>query len=216
MSEEGDWNQYKILSETVWRGTELVLKANVLYYAVTGGILSFYFSRPVPVPHALRFSLVFPALMGIALAVIFARAASTMWRHDAEIAQLSARLQLSAYPDASALRAALIASSLLFVVTAAVLIILLLSADAVDGTPRASTFAPDASFWLQLIGLIAGAAGGVLLAVAYRASTSSVHRINDQPVVTQAMPAGAVLGGLGLLILGFLLQTAGLVGGAYR
>jgi hypothetical protein len=63
MSEASDLKHYEVLAETVRHSMELLLKANVFYYAVTGAILSFYFSRPEPVAPTLRFVLAFPMFM---------------------------------------------------------------------------------------------------------------------------------------------------------
>lgn len=46
---------------------ELTLKVNIFYYAITGAILSFYFSRPDPL--VLRWALVFPFIMSVVLAI---------------------------------------------------------------------------------------------------------------------------------------------------
>jgi hypothetical protein len=40
--EESDWKQYDMMATTVRSSRDLVLKANIFYYAVTGAILSFY------------------------------------------------------------------------------------------------------------------------------------------------------------------------------
>jgi len=69
--EELDWKQYDMMALTIRWGIELLLKANVFYYAVTGAILSFYLSRPAPQPSTLKFALVVPALLALVLAVIF-------------------------------------------------------------------------------------------------------------------------------------------------
>lgn len=115
--DESDWKQYDMLATTV-RTTarsslSLVLKANIFYYAVTGVILSFYFSRPEPVPQNLKFVLVFPVLMALVLARRFWRAASTMWRDEEQLRVIAARLKLVAYPDTVGLQHALLGSSVL-------------------------------------------------------------------------------------------------------
>jgi hypothetical protein len=121
--EESDWKQYDMAAATVRSSLELVLKANMFYYAVTGAILSFYFSRPEPVPPHLRFVLGFPVLMAGAMAVIFWLAASTMWRGEEQLREITGRLRLTAYPDTVALRRTLRASAVLLLALAAALLL---------------------------------------------------------------------------------------------
>jgi hypothetical protein len=47
----------------------MTIKANIFYYAITGGILSFYFSKPNE--QYLIYSLVFPIIMSLMLGIIF-------------------------------------------------------------------------------------------------------------------------------------------------
>jgi hypothetical protein len=120
--DESDWKQYDMLATTIRSSLDLVLKANIFYYAVTGAILSFYFSRPEPVPRNLRFVLVFPVLMALVLAGLFGRAASTMWRGEEQLRDIATRLKLTAYPDTVGLRHALLGSSVLLLAIAVALL----------------------------------------------------------------------------------------------
>lgn len=62
------WRQYQ-LNVDLYKGyLELVIKMNVFYYAVTGAILSFYFSNQNDLT---KLSLVLPLLMSVALGTFF-------------------------------------------------------------------------------------------------------------------------------------------------
>ena len=63
------WKQYQ-LNVDLYRGyLELTIKINVFYYAITGAILSYYFAhQSMPL---VKWSLVLPLIMSIALGVFF-------------------------------------------------------------------------------------------------------------------------------------------------
>jgi hypothetical protein len=63
------WREYQMSIDLYKFYVELVVKLIVAYYAITGGILSFYFAqntRPLA-----RWALVLPSLLSAALAVLF-------------------------------------------------------------------------------------------------------------------------------------------------
>lgn len=62
------WRQYQLNVELYKGYLELVIKMNVFYYAVTGAILSFYFSNQNDLT---KLSLVLPLLMSLALGTFF-------------------------------------------------------------------------------------------------------------------------------------------------
>lgn len=63
------WKQYQLNVDLYRSYLELAIKINVFYYAITGAILSYYFAHPdVPL---VKWSLVLPLLMSIALGVFF-------------------------------------------------------------------------------------------------------------------------------------------------
>jgi hypothetical protein len=130
VTEDRDWKQYDMLAATVRSGMELLLKANIFYYAVTGAILSFYFSRPAPVPWALRLALVLPTVMALALAALFLKAALSMRLGERDLRAIADRLGLVSYPNATALRDALIVSAVLLLIVAAGLVALMVWASA--------------------------------------------------------------------------------------
>ena len=123
--EELDWKQYDMMALTIRWGIELLLKANVFYYAVTGAILSFYLSRPAPQPSTLKFALVVPALLALVLAVIFLLSASTMWKAETQIQTIAGNLKLTAWPDTVGLKWALIGSAVLLLLVALALVLVM-------------------------------------------------------------------------------------------
>jgi hypothetical protein len=91
---------------------ETVIKTHVLYYAITGAMLSFYLSRPNQAPN-LRFALLLPVLMGFMGGALFLTSARTMWRGDDEAEVLARKLGFTTWPSTMPLRAALIGSAML-------------------------------------------------------------------------------------------------------
>lgn len=63
------WRQYQLNIETYRGYLELVLKINGLYYAITGAIVSYYFSHAAE--QAMQLSLLLPLIMSVALAIFF-------------------------------------------------------------------------------------------------------------------------------------------------
>jgi len=63
------WKEYNIHIDLYKHYLELVLKFNIFYYAITGAILSFYFSK-VQIA-TIRYSLIFPILMSLLFASFF-------------------------------------------------------------------------------------------------------------------------------------------------
>jgi hypothetical protein len=123
--EELDWKQYELIALTVRAGIETAIKTNVLYYAVTGAMLSFYLSRSNPAPN-LRFALLLPVLMGLMGGGLFLTSARTMWRGDDEAEVLARRLGFTTWPSTMPLRAALIGSAILMFLVAVGLSVLIM------------------------------------------------------------------------------------------
>src|SRR4051794_40109586 len=63
------WKQYELHVELYKFYLELVLKANTFFFAITGAILSYYFTH-LAFPR-IRLALVLPLVMNVALAGIF-------------------------------------------------------------------------------------------------------------------------------------------------
>jgi len=64
------WRQYQMNVDLYKGYLDLVVKINVFYYAITGAILSFYFSNSSDEPH-IKWSLLLPLIMSIALGTFF-------------------------------------------------------------------------------------------------------------------------------------------------
>lgn len=95
LSDDLLWKRYEH-DVSLHRGyLDLVLKLNIFYYAVTGAIISFYFlhsSEPL-----IKYSLVLPFIMSVALAVFFWRAASAADISNKYIMDISEKLGFDVY-----------------------------------------------------------------------------------------------------------------------
>ena len=69
MRRDDAWEQFRVHVDFYRHYLELTLKLNIFYYAATGAIASFCFSRPDPAG-SVRYALVFPALMGVLFVVL--------------------------------------------------------------------------------------------------------------------------------------------------
>ena len=92
---------------------DLVIKFNVFYYAVTGALLSYYFTK-YETETLVSWSLILPILMSFFFGVLFVAASRAIPQVDDEITYISTLLNF-AKPEVRVLRYALIASGLLFV-----------------------------------------------------------------------------------------------------
>jgi uncharacterized membrane protein YeiH len=63
------WEQYNLNVDLYRSYLELVVKMNVFYYAVTGAIVSYYFTHATE--PMVKWSLLLPLLMSVALGVFF-------------------------------------------------------------------------------------------------------------------------------------------------
>ena len=120
-----DWKQYEMMALTTRWSTDFLLKTNIFYYAVTGAILSFYFSRPAPQPWSLKFVLILPVLLGVVLGAIFIRSARTTRFAEMQIRAIAKRLGLLAWPDTQGLKYGFVGSAVLVLFIAAALIVIM-------------------------------------------------------------------------------------------
>jgi hypothetical protein len=94
---ELSWNDYKLSVDLHHSYLELAIKLNLFYYAITGAILSFYFTHP-QTPYA-KFALGLPILLSIGLSILFfwsAKLASNLRNH---IRNTASSLGLTGYPE---------------------------------------------------------------------------------------------------------------------
>jgi hypothetical protein len=119
-SEDLLWKQYELETGLYKHYLELILKFNTFYYAVTGAIVSFYFTK-ADVPLA-KYALLFPILMGIVFGVVFVFAVIALQISRETVFNIRDKLNLEAAPEINVLGALLAMSALLqFVVAGALL-----------------------------------------------------------------------------------------------
>jgi hypothetical protein len=102
---------------------ELLLKFNVFYYAATGAIVSYYFSKP-DIPW-MKFSLWFPILMSIGFAILFIYGASQTHVVRQELFDIRDKLGLDTAPEYKVLYIFLWVSSVLMLITASGLLVMM-------------------------------------------------------------------------------------------
>ena len=95
------WKQYELNIDLYRSYLELALKLNLFYYAITGGVLSFYFSRPED--SLIRFSLVLPVLMSAAFCGFFVYGAILSRHTRREILNIRDALGLQTAPEVQVL-----------------------------------------------------------------------------------------------------------------
>ncbi|HTC90447.1 MAG TPA: hypothetical protein VK686_19205 [Bryobacteraceae bacterium] len=110
------WKQYELHVGLYKEYLNLLLKFNAFYYAATGAILSYYFSKP-EIPW-MRFSLLFPCVMSVALSLLFFYGASQSEYTRQELFQIRDRLGLDTAPEYAVLKVFLWISAVLMVVVA--------------------------------------------------------------------------------------------------
>lgn len=115
------WKQYELHAELYQHYLELVLKFNVFYYAVTGGILSFYFSNTADVGMPRYGLLLFPALMSMGFGGLFLYAATLVKVVRKDMSDISRALGLLVFPEVRVLAVVLRISGILFLAVAVAL-----------------------------------------------------------------------------------------------
>lgn len=113
---ELDWRQYQ-LNVDLYRGyLEIVLKINGFYYAVTGAIVSYFIAHQGD--SFMRWSLLLPLLMSIALAIFFALGGRAALVQRDEIFALRKKLGFQAAPEVGFLVLLLAISGILMMIVA--------------------------------------------------------------------------------------------------
>lgn len=108
------WKQYELNINLYKSYLELAIKINIFYYAITGGILSFYFANQDK--NFIKYSLVFPFVMSIAFAVFFFYGAERARITRKEIFNLRDKLDFEVAPE---MMVFLVISASLFLLVAA-------------------------------------------------------------------------------------------------
>jgi hypothetical protein len=116
LDKESLWKQYQLHIDLYKHYLELVVKFNVFYYAVTGAIVSFYFSKTdVPL---IKYSLLFPIVLSLGFGGFFIYAASLMSPIRDEIFSIRDELGLYSAPEVRVLSVVLCISAIMFLVVA--------------------------------------------------------------------------------------------------
>lgn len=110
------WHQYKLHIDLYKHYLELVIKFNLFYYAVTGAILSFYFSNPT-MPF-IGYSLLFPILLSLFFAGFFLYGAKLMNVVRNDILGIRDKLNLYSAPEVKVLAILLRITAALFIFVA--------------------------------------------------------------------------------------------------
>jgi ABC-type multidrug transport system permease subunit len=108
------WKQYQQNVDLYKFYMELVIKFNIFYYAVTGGIISFYFANNT-IPN-IKYSLLLPILMSICFAGFFIYGAILMKHLRREVFEIRDKLTLTVAPDVSVLSVLLYIFSAIYII----------------------------------------------------------------------------------------------------
>jgi hypothetical protein len=114
--------QYQVVADLYKFYFAFALKLLIFHYAVTGAILSFYFSQPNI--GLMRFALMFPALMSIAFAVLAFYGSCCVTSLRNEIISVAGTLKLKATPDVRFLKLLLIIAGTLLTMIAIALTVI--------------------------------------------------------------------------------------------
>ena len=123
MSNEPDkdllWKQYELHVGLYKHYLELALKFNVFYYAGTGAILSYYFSKTdVPL---IKYSLLFPIIMSLGFGILFIYGAFALRITRQDVFDLRDKLGLETAPELNVLAILLVISATLMVAVALII-----------------------------------------------------------------------------------------------
>jgi hypothetical protein len=116
--------QYKICIELFKHYLDLAIKFNLFYYAITGGILSFYFANRSS--SYIQYILCFPILVSIIFSGFFLYGAKLVRNLQEEIKNIAIELKFNVYPEAKVLYYLLNIFAILFLFVSCVLISLLI------------------------------------------------------------------------------------------
>src|SRR3990172_8946355 len=106
-------HQYETIIGLYKHHIDSIIKINIFIYAVTGAILSFYFSQPCT--GIIKYSLIFPSLMNLGYSLFFFVSSNYIQPWDTDIKAITSRLGLISYPDVMTLKRMLRLSAILFV-----------------------------------------------------------------------------------------------------
>jgi len=113
------WKQYELQVELYKKYLELVLKFNIFYYAATGALISYYFSKSDVA--LMKYALLSPVLMSFGFAALFFYGAWAQAVSREEIFTLRDALGLESAPETRVLQVLLCISAVLMVVVGIVI-----------------------------------------------------------------------------------------------
>jgi hypothetical protein len=116
------WKQYELQIGIFKEYLNLVLKFNVFYYAATGALISYFFTKSQV--SWMKYSLLFPVLMSIGFAVLFLYGASQIKVMREELFEIRDALGLLTAPEPHVLTVFLCVSAILMLFVALALLIL--------------------------------------------------------------------------------------------
>lgn len=108
------------------KALELVLKFNIFYYAATGALISYYFSKSDIA--LMKYSLLLPVLMSLGFAALFFYGAWAQAVSREEIFNLRDALGLETAPETRVLQVLLCISAFLMLVVGIVILVFFCSA----------------------------------------------------------------------------------------
>jgi hypothetical protein len=118
------WRQYALHVDLYKFYMNVVIKINIFYYAITGGLLSYYFSnQDNPL---LKWSLILPIIMSFALSFIFLYGSGLIKITRQELFNIRDRLNLETAPEIAILSITLKAFGIIFLLISLALLIYIL------------------------------------------------------------------------------------------
>ena len=120
------WKHYEVTLDLYKHYQELLLKLVIFYYAITGGILSFYFSKVGAASNLglIRYSLLLPLAMSVGCSLIYVFSVIALNIAQQDLLGTAEKLGLDAAPDFRVLTLGLITASALTVLTALGILVL--------------------------------------------------------------------------------------------
>ena len=119
------WKQYGLHVDLYKHYLDLVLKFNIFYYASTGAILSFYFSKPDL--NLIKYSLLFPVFASFCFGFLFLYGATQLKVTREKMFDIRDKLDLDTAPEFHVLSVLLLVSALLMFGVAIVILVLFFS-----------------------------------------------------------------------------------------
>jgi hypothetical protein len=120
------WKQYELQIDLYKKYMELILQFNVFYYAATGALISYYFSKSDI--DVMKYALLLPVLMSFGFAGLFFYGARAQSVSRDEIFNLRDALGLESAPETRVLQVLLCISASLMIVVGTVILVFFCSA----------------------------------------------------------------------------------------